>query len=66
MTDIESLVALAEAKGVDPYDLDVAVHEAKAAEAAEINNSGLEAQIEYLVASCSQAEVRRLIEERSQ
>lgn len=46
---VERLVELAEALGVDPSDLDDAVHELKGNEAADIDNGGLDSQIAYLL-----------------
>ena len=43
------IVARLESAGVEPAELDEIVHEAKAAEAARINNGGLVKQVEYLV-----------------
>jgi hypothetical protein len=44
----EKIVTREELEALSQEDLDEAVHEAKAAEAAEINNEGREAQIKYL------------------
>ncbi|SMB96844.1 hypothetical protein SAMN00808754_1683 [Thermanaeromonas toyohensis ToBE] len=49
---MEELMCWARECGIKPEDLDELVHEFKAAEAAEINNGGLEAQLEYLVQCC--------------
>lgn len=40
------------------YDLDGEVHDAKSAEAAEINNAGLSAQVAYLCAGMTPDEAR--------
>jgi hypothetical protein len=45
---VQEIVKLCKELGVDAEALDELVHENKGAEAASINNEGLEAQIEYL------------------
>jgi len=45
----DELLAWAEEHGIECSDLDENVHDAKSAEAADINNSGLDAQLEYLL-----------------
>lgn len=47
----DEIIKRLEAAGVDPCELDELVHEAKAAEAACINNCGLTEQVEYLVSA---------------
>jgi uncharacterized Zn finger protein (UPF0148 family) len=47
--DVERLVDKAEVAGLQPEDLDDIVHELAASVAADVNNSGLEGQIAYLV-----------------
>lgn len=47
-TWISQWVARLEAGGVSPEDLDDLVHETAAARAADANNAGLEAQVEWL------------------
>ena len=59
-TDNE-LVETAERLGLEAKDLDEAVHDAKGEEAAHINNAGLEAQIEYLVATHGATTVEELL-----
>ncbi|MGI9951945.1 hypothetical protein V3F56_06220 [Moorellaceae bacterium AZ2] len=46
---IEELLYWAKERGITTEDLDGLVHEFKAAEAAEINNGGLESQLQYLL-----------------
>jgi len=50
------MAAYAESLGLTGEDLDDLVHDAKANEAAEINNGGLEDQLEYLASGSSAAE----------
>ena len=47
--DALELTKLAEKLGISEEELDEYVHEQKAKEASDINNSGLRAQIDYLV-----------------
>lgn len=49
---LKKLVSWAEARGIAPEDLDELVYEFKAAEASDINNGGLEAQLRYLLECC--------------
>lgn len=49
MEDLKELLRLVEAAGITEEDLDELVHELKSEEAAEINNRGLEAQLEYIL-----------------
>lgn len=48
--DLATFIAHIEAAACDTEELDMAVHEIKAGEAASINNSGVAAQVRYLVA----------------
>jgi hypothetical protein len=57
------LLAAALAAGLEPVDLDEAVHEAKAEEASAVNNAGLEAQLDYLVEAYGLDATRSLIED---
>jgi len=50
--NLQELIRLVEAAGITEEDLDEVVHEFKAEEAAEINNAGLEAQLEYILEAC--------------
>lgn len=52
MEGLQELLHLVEAAGVTEEDLDEVVHALKAEEAAEINNAGLEAQLEYILEAC--------------
>jgi hypothetical protein len=54
--NVEQIVKMLEAAGVDAAELDELVHEAKAVEAAAINNCGLSEQVTYLV-SCYGADL---------
>ena len=58
---IQRLVAGVEESGIDSLELDEAVHEAKSAEASEINNGGHEDQIRYLVEALGVAGVEEVI-----
>jgi hypothetical protein len=58
MKKIDELVKLLEVKGIDAQDVDEDVHEAKACEAAAINNGGLDEQIEYLYEQLGEEWVR--------
>lgn len=42
-------------------DLDLEVHDLKSVEATEINNAGIEAQIEYIEDRCGKTYLRKLI-----
>ncbi len=57
----KKLIEEAEARGLQPEQLDELVHEAAAANAARINNGGLDEQIEYLVEELGLEEVERLL-----
>ena len=46
---IEVLLSKAEAAGLEPEDLDEAVHERAASIAANVNNSGMDGQLAYLI-----------------
>lgn len=46
---IDALLAKAETAGLKPEDLDEIVHELASSIAADINNSGMEGQIEYMI-----------------
>jgi len=59
------LIVQAEKNRITSESLDEAVHEAKANEAAEINNGGLESQIPYLVEFYGSNHVRELVETES-
>lgn len=52
MGGLEELLQLANDAGITSEDLDELVHDFKAEEAAEINNAGLEAQLEYILECC--------------
>ncbi len=56
-----SLLAEATARGVSCEDLDEAVHDAVGDLAANLNNAGLQAQIEFLVQRLGAAETRQLL-----
>jgi hypothetical protein len=59
----DELVALAEGIGLTPEDLDEAVHETASKRASEVNNGGLEAQIDYLIDAFGPQGARSVIEE---
>jgi hypothetical protein len=59
---LAALVAEAMAQGLSCEDLDNAVHDAVGGLATNVNNAGLEAQIEFLVLRLGAAETRRLLE----
>ena len=59
----ERLVAKAEAAGLQPEDLDEAVHDLASAIAARINNGGLEEQVGYLVERLGVEDTERQIDE---
>lgn len=52
MENLKELLRLVEATGIAEEDLDELVHDFKAEEAAEINNAGFEAQLEYILEAC--------------
>ncbi|AOQ24584.1 hypothetical protein MTAT_19270 [Moorella thermoacetica] len=49
MNDLQTLIEWVNNKYIDSVFLDDVVHELKSKEAAEINNCGLEAQLEYIL-----------------
>jgi hypothetical protein len=51
------LIADLQQRGVEAGELDEMVHDGKSLEASNINNAGLEAQIEYLVEQYGLAQV---------
>lgn len=57
----QRLLALASELGVDPLDLDDAVHDLHSTPASQINNGGLPAQISYLLDQLGEAEVADLL-----
>ena len=62
-TAAERLVAKAEAAGLQPEDLDEAVHDLASGIAAGINNGGLEEQVGYLVERLGVEDTERQIDE---
>ena len=60
---IKRLIAQAETASIDPSELDELVHDSKAAEAAAINNGGLDDQITFLAASLGHQIAQERIEE---
>jgi hypothetical protein len=62
---VNELVAFATQCHVRPERLDEQVHDAASEQAAEINNDGLDAQIEYLLARLGIKELRRRLEHAS-
>jgi hypothetical protein len=67
---VERLTSKAESAGLEPEDLDEMTHELASSVAADINNGGLERQIEYLVeglgAQYAERQLDGLIEERTE
>ena len=65
---VERLVDKAESAGLQAEDLDETVHELVSSIASDINNEGVDGQIEYLVkemgAEHAEREIDKLIEER--
>jgi hypothetical protein len=59
---IEELVALVGPRGIETDKLDEYVHDAVAAHASEVNNSGVEAQIRFLLDEFGAKETRRIVE----
>lgn len=57
------LEELATSHGVVPEDLDELVHECASADASEINNGGLESQLEFLVEHLGEVQVRTMLRE---
>lgn len=53
---LDELEKYAEKLGIKDEDLDEEVHDCKGAEAADINNGGLRAQIEYLLQGAKDVE----------
>jgi hypothetical protein len=63
MTQDKERIIFEKAAMLEPNALDEMVHEAKAAEAADINNSGVEAQVGYLMQSYSPQELEQTIDD---
>ena len=65
---VERLADKAESAGLEPEDLDEAVHELASSIAADVNNGGIEEQVRYLVketgAQQTERQIDELIEER--
>jgi hypothetical protein len=61
--DLRQLVDLAQSKGLQPTDLDDAVHDNASALASGINNGGLAEQIEFLVDQLGIPETQTLLTE---
>jgi hypothetical protein len=62
-TEAARLIQEAGKLGVQPEDLDDAVHDAANVPASEINNGGLDNQIPFLVEELGTEETQRLLEE---
>lgn len=62
---IRELLALATHNRLSGEDLDEAVYDAACAQAAAVNNKGLDAQVEYLVRRFGAREAQRRIERAS-
>jgi len=52
-----------EEAGISAEDLDDVVHDLKSNEATDLNNAGLEAQVEYIVSCGGEGELERILEE---
>ncbi len=67
---IDALLAKAETAGLKAEDLDEIVHELAASIAADINNSGMDGQLAYLIGQIgvqgTAKQIERLAEERSE
>lgn len=61
--DMEELVEQLEKAGINCEDLDDYVHDLKSQEASAINNSGLEAQLEYIYGDIGKEVFDRAIKE---
>jgi len=61
--EIESLEELATSNSIVPEDLDELVHECGSSEASDINNGGLEHQIEFLIHRLGKARARKMLQE---
>jgi hypothetical protein len=61
--ELRDLLALARQLGAMPDDLDEIVHEIVSRQATEINNSGLEAQISYLIDTIGADQARQLLQD---
>ena len=61
--DIASLEELATSHGVVPEDQDEPVHDCAGTDASDVNNGGLESQIEFLVDHLGEAGVRTMLRE---
>jgi hypothetical protein len=59
----DELVAWARSRGLSPEDLDDRVHDLVSAQASNLNNGGLGAQIKFLVEQLGAAETRKLLAE---
>jgi hypothetical protein len=57
------LLALARQLGATPADLDEIVHEIVSRRATQINNSGLEAQLSYLIDTIGADQARQLLQD---
>jgi hypothetical protein len=60
---VDELVALAQSQGLAPEDLDDHIHDEASAQASNLNNRGLGAQIGFLVEQFGRAETRKLLAE---
>ena len=61
--DVERLTNKADAAGLQPEDLDNLVHDLAASVAADVNNSGLEGQLQYLVDGIGAQHTERQLDE---
>jgi hypothetical protein len=57
---LRKLIEAVEARNWEPHDLDDHVHELKSNEASTINNTGIEAQVEYLMEQAGEDWVREI------
>ncbi|MFF0249994.1 hypothetical protein [Streptosporangium sandarakinum] len=65
VADLGGLVGYADHFGITPEDLHEDVHDTAGAQAAEVNNAGLEGQLSYLLHHYGIAKTRRLLDERA-
>ncbi len=62
-TQVEQLVDLTSRLKIEAHTLDELIHECKGHEAAEINNEGVEAQVEYIVGWFGYEEAKAQLEQ---
>ncbi|MFF0250323.1 hypothetical protein ACWEU6_12910 [Streptosporangium sandarakinum] len=65
VADLGGLIGYADHFGIMPEDLGEDVHDTASAQAAEVNNAGLEGQLIYLIHHYGLAKTRHLLDERA-